>query len=810
MNRKLSLCFFALFQFAVHLFLGDELLAQQENDVSFEKIQKELLSNDFPKKGNLFLHLDGDVYAPGDDIWLSAFTLEAPIANANHTLHVLLVDELNHNPVKSERYLLQNGLATGRFLLPDTLKTGNYSIVAYTDSFLTGIDQPFRSRICVLGEPPKYQINFFGDQVGDSLLLKGKVVQAVHNKQPVLTIDFDVYVNGLKYKTVYQRSDSMGLFSFSLPTNILTQNIEVSGAVVEREKRINFKYPLSFSSGLYIINIYPQGNVLETQQLAKVAFQLKNTMRKGVSENCILLEDGHPVSAAATDTYGFGQFSFIPKAGKHYQIKMDNTEVIPIQEFPKPGNKGWFLRMNTIVSDTLRMEIYVPTLHTECRVVVENGREMLYDARIRLPNGSGRLSLPVKNWNSGLTRIRVFNIDNKQVLINNVFCINGSQTSLQLTTDSPMYHRSSKVKVKLKISDINGLPLSGVFSLSVSSNRVFGSSENTIGRFVLYQRALSEEQRVTQGILPSSSYLLKADKIESMMFMLDNFEYPAVIEPYFKSDARNRSRDGYVLYEEKPLKKPIALLLLGDSKSVITTDAKGNFSFPDSTLVGKAGTKFMLSVIGKSPKGYRLVTENKFKQIEGRLASSHFISEDFQPDELPIELKNAFRFSSANLLNEVTIKGETGKIPKFAAKIDSTGRCYDYVCYLGFLNCRSHGRGTPGQTEAIDGRKYLIDGLTGTEEVLYHCQFSGMPPYIKTIKTISYSEYLPIRNGSNLEQQDQRKRVLFFQPGLQINQKGEAEVDFFTNDKTGEFTIDLQGISGKTVFSKQLKISVRD
>lgn len=95
---------------------------------SFERWVKEM-----PEE-KVFLHLDRDVYAAGETIWVKAYVTLGSFhlpSSLSQTLHLELYDSTNEL-VKRELIYTAEGFSGGQLELPDTLATGVYSVRAYT------------------------------------------------------------------------------------------------------------------------------------------------------------------------------------------------------------------------------------------------------------------------------------------------------------------------------------------------------------------------------------------------------------------------------------------------------------------------------------------------------------------------------------------------------------------------------------------------------------------------------------------------------------------------------------------------------
>jgi hypothetical protein len=136
----------------------------------------------------VYLHTDRDNYYPGDDIWFKAYLIEAidrTLTDHSKNLHVELISP--DSKIISERIIrLENGLGNGDFKLPENLKSGMYTMRAYTN-YMRNFDNRifFRKIITVYSLPDaarelsrgiqndgnKFDISFFpeGGSLTDSV-----------------------------------------------------------------------------------------------------------------------------------------------------------------------------------------------------------------------------------------------------------------------------------------------------------------------------------------------------------------------------------------------------------------------------------------------------------------------------------------------------------------------------------------------------------------------------------------------------------------------------------------------------------------
>ncbi|MCU0456659.1 MAG: hypothetical protein MUE74_10185 [Bacteroidales bacterium] len=82
----------------------------------------------------VYIHTDRNEYVAGEDIWFSAYLVNRKTLNPStqsKILYVTLLNPLNYQMVQ-QRLILENGFAEGHMVIPDSLVSGTYTIMAYT------------------------------------------------------------------------------------------------------------------------------------------------------------------------------------------------------------------------------------------------------------------------------------------------------------------------------------------------------------------------------------------------------------------------------------------------------------------------------------------------------------------------------------------------------------------------------------------------------------------------------------------------------------------------------------------------------
>lgn len=84
---------------------------------------------------SVYLRTSKDIYAAGEDLWFTAFVLDAQtfaLSALDKTLYLQLQQQKNDSIAWQEMYAINNGLSSGQVFLPQMLPEGEYLLKAYT------------------------------------------------------------------------------------------------------------------------------------------------------------------------------------------------------------------------------------------------------------------------------------------------------------------------------------------------------------------------------------------------------------------------------------------------------------------------------------------------------------------------------------------------------------------------------------------------------------------------------------------------------------------------------------------------------
>lgn len=778
------------------LFFPVILCAQQYDDI-MEKVNQQL---HLYGKGDLFLHLDKSMYQAGDKIWFAAYVLDdAGAEDTSGVLHVVLIDDMAQSVITTEKYVLSNGVAAGSIYIADSLQTGTYSVIAYTSRFLMNPsgNRFFRQAVEVTGVKPSCkmevaEVNIVGD---DSLVIIARAVKSAGGLPKNAEIEYSIYGNGKEIAKGKSRINMYGEIKINLPFHHAVQILEMRGKIKEEKETSWFKIPLLWESKDYLIRLLPDAGQLVSGYPSRLFYQLQTTSGQGVSARLGLMEDNMLIHSFESDVYGIGMVTFTPHAGKRYRVVLkEEPERKIYQQFPSIQQTGYVISVpggNVVTGDSITIILNTPENGRTYILTVHNNKEVVGQLAFKLTTGSGRLRLPVAEWPKGVSMISLF--DDKAVLkaqIKILLPIDTSQV-VHVKTDSSYYHTRSKISMRIQVTDKNGNPVQGMFSLSSTFGKAHKESFTDINRFYLLDRFLDD-----QYIYPPLSFLQDSNHL---WFLLNHKNLQAK-SPGLFADYTTTDFDGMVLYNEKKIKKPVRMIIMGPRVGTIETDKEGHFTLPVEMQQANVGEKIFISVGVDKPTGYKIILNKPEEKLNDLLAKQYYPLPVFlRRDQYSVEQREAIQASSVKTLQAVVVKSSITDEGGSFSSYTSSGGCNDYVCQYGILNCSNH----PGQgTRAVEGQRYRTPS-GGT--VIYHCsekerekgEFISPVKPVYLIDTFSVAD-LTVENNL-IAPEILTRTTLFWEPFILTDEKGVATVNIYTNNLKGRFTCILQGLTNDGV-----------
>jgi hypothetical protein len=774
----------------------------------------------------LFLALDKQVYNPNENILFSGYLLDTGSERAHTACHIALIDFARGKILATDQFTMTGPFSTGSLVIPDSLSSGDYVAIGYTNAMVNKDSGVFKQPITIrrAQKEPFHLANvsiFPTPGKPDSLQWHAKVITSYNGIAAGGDFQYSFRSGGRTIQAGTKKIDAFGEVDLLVPASDTIRSHIFLWASVSRNKEVcQLSTTVLLTPRRVMIRYFPESGHLVDGQAAELAISIQRANGMGVNSSGWLYEDSMAVARFQTDLYGFAILQFIPHQGKQYSTRLDHppAESYLSGEFPDIAKTGFTLHIsNAVVRDSLSLSMETTETGGSYKLLIYSTNNFIYAGSVELKKNTGRITLRhTDDWPKGLARLVLLSKDNSPAAERSIY-IAPSGIIASIKVDSSVYHGRSKVQVLVRLTDTSGAPIRGVFSFTSSmAARIHPARFTDISQQMLEDQHLSDQDAVK----PPAGYFT-TDNALDMVLLTGMSSYLSWKGLPTDTSGNNLIKDscdnyGYVLYKEKKPKKPLSLLLMGSPVRMLSTDSEGRYELPDSILIAPLGANPVLTVLGVSDQAnYRIVIKNRYDEFARHVAASLIPSIVLKPDTaVEVIDENEGLSNGVRTLKEVVVKNGGGD-----EDVGIKG-CPDWVCINNVLNCPNH----PTGIKPLVGKEYRYAGrgaglgpqmsITGT--IVYKecmsCRGCGAPDsasFVGTVPAIHRpKEFYKVDSMRFSPDEPAIFSTLFWAPLLVTDDKGEARFYFYTNDIPGRFYNLIQGYSKVGTFRGQAVFSV--
>ena len=742
------------------------------------------LATEYPQE-KIYLHLDRPSYWAGDDIWFKAYLKNTAIPNCN--LYVELLDSAGNVIYKDICWAMQ-GVAYGDFELGDTIPSGMYQIRAYTSWLRNFDEQWFFRRDLVIWN--------LRDKQRESEFQKLKPRQVNVDLMP----EGGTFIEGINNRIAFKVTDENG------------KGLEAEGVVIDKDRN-------------HIVEL-------------KTGF-------KGMGSFEITPQPGKKYMAEMTIAGSIPKTIDLPEAkstGVSIRYNHENTTTIHFEITEQTGNE-----INTNNST------YLLTGQTEGKlcykevIKIIGGKTEININKDNFPTGIVRFTLFDENMLPQCERL-VFVNHHDQITVNitpnKITFKPREKVTLDLMAlgkgNTPVISNLSLSAYPVETTNEAKTYPENIMTSFLLSSELKGKIEEP--GYYFKDDSLSTITALDNVLLTHGYRYFSWEEV------FENKRPEITFQP--NSGIELKGKMISLLFHRPVSGGKVTMITLKSNLSVYEqiTDSLGYFTFP--SLYFMDTIQFLVQ--GRNEKGNR----NIIVEIDKNVSKSPDIAilpvmysygkEDPSKSftwisELSPELRNRkWRLSDTILLGDVNIvarkRNDDGHSrPYFKADfvidvpklIENNGRFSDIEDIIAqSAIARSIGRrarhifvdGIPLELgiripadEWIDKIEYVstavIPGEGYVPAIFYYTKRGGrniekrLSPGIEPVVLVGYSVirnfYSPIYDGSEKqeEKKDDYRNTLYWDPAIETNYKGEAEVSYYNSDQLGKVKIVVEGIT---------------
>ena len=439
----------------------------------------------FPQE-KIYLHTDKPYYITGEKIWFRAYLVDAvthvPFP-ASRYVYVELFNPLD-SLISRVKIRNDNDAYHGYINIPADIPEGDYTIRAYTTFMLNQDAQHFCHKNVRIGDPQSRIIQtttnftFESDKrvivklafsyVGLSLPLVPKAVNISVNDGNSMSVEVDEY--------------GTAVVSFNLPDTLDKRVILLETVATKNPYRQYIRFPKPDDD--FDVSFYPEGGNLLQGTACNVAFKAMKSDSEATNLTGIIYDqDGNEIRTIASDYMGMGNFLLTAEKGKTYHALCTNNKGQSKRfELPEALDYGYTLSVQQAkdyIYFIVLMGAQTSRLHNEeqtGRLRSQNNDLYLLahtrgEVHFADQLDNDRIVIRKDRLPSGVLHIILFDAALNPVSERLVFINNLDQAQVTCQPDQEQCAPRSLVKNQIMVTDSEGQPLTGSFSVSVTSDR---------------------------------------------------------------------------------------------------------------------------------------------------------------------------------------------------------------------------------------------------------------------------------------------------------------------------------------------------
>lgn len=472
----------------------------------------------------VYVQLDRNFYRPGEDIWAKAYVRDAQTLKASEKSGVVYLELIDPQGtvIQKQTLLTNKGGAKGDFTLAENAKGGQYQIKAYTN-WQKNTKEAFVLNVQVqnvvlpnLNMKLDFEQKAYG--AGDEVVARLDLNSL--DKQALVDHDFNfvVSIDGKEIKKSVSQTGEIGraYVRFNLPKELKTNDGLLNVLLEYKGQTESISRSIPIVLGNIDLQFFPEGGQLIGGLPCKVALKAVNEFGKAADiEGQIEDEYGTVIKTFSSYHMGMGNVEFTPIYGKQYIAKITKpTQIKKGYNLPTVQDHGYTIKVLKQYENSLDIAIQ-STNNRELHLVAQQGGKIHFTKTVQTQKGSNLVNIPTKTFPIGITHLTLFNGNQHARAERLVFVNKHKKLNIKVKSNKEKYLPREQVKMDIEVTDENGQPVVGNFSLAVADDNLLTFADDKQGHIL-------------------SSLLLETDlkgEIEEPNFYFDDEQDPKRIQP---------------------------------------------------------------------------------------------------------------------------------------------------------------------------------------------------------------------------------------------------------------------------------------
>ena len=449
----------------------------------------------FPQE-KIYLHIDKPYYISGEKIWFRTYLVDAathyPVSYSRY-VYMELINPLD-SIVTRIKILQDEGAYYGYLLIPDDVPEGDYTMRAYT-AFMQNLDEHYFCTTTIrIGDPQSSAINAEA-QFSFSTGRRVDVVFRFSNitsSSPLIPQSVKVSVNGGRMMNVSVNDDGTANINFNLSAASSERTILLEVVALNNPYRKFFKIPIPNDD--FDVAFYPEGGSLIQGVFCKLAFKSMNSNGQAINISGIVFDQsGTEIQKFESLHLGMGSMVHLAEKGKSYYAVCENEKrQLKRFDLPVAVDRGYMLSVNP-VRDRIHVSVLKPDQQDLSDPVGLPDTYLLAHTRGMVQyvglwdHKKNLLVFQSDLFPSGVVHFILFDAGMNPLSERLFFVNNQNQAQVAYQQDKENFTPRSLVKNRVTLTNNDGAPLDGNFSVAVTSDRevVTDSTTNILTQLLL-------------------------------------------------------------------------------------------------------------------------------------------------------------------------------------------------------------------------------------------------------------------------------------------------------------------------------------
>ena len=460
----------------------------------------------------------------------------------------------------------------------DSLVVWQEQVLLHTDKDVLSPKEHLFFKAYVLTGPEQLRVSASKVLKLELLNEAGSLVDAQYHKIENGAVEGSIAVpKNAKSGKHYLRSYTRWMLNYG-PENFATKEISVIG------KKNN---PAFLDSNEGNIEVFPEGGNIIAGLENKIAINLGGLATAPIP---VLDESGEQVSLVQSFGDGVATFLLKPEADKKYSLQLGNGKR---EALPNIGQTGYAMQVNNLDAKKVVVKISVTEDLKKQDIYLRgkiNGKNY-FESKVDFEkSNSAEIDIPKGNLPNGILKLQLED-EFDQVWATRPLYVDNNQ--LQIKIDRQLGKDGNYLKIK--VTDIEGIPVKTELSVGVGNNSLEKVGEDNYG--------IARNQRFLNDLLALTEQLPKDFALNNDVLLPDEIRYN------FQNGLEFYGR-AYDLDAVPLLNTKIQIVISGEGDAMayeVTTNEEGLFKLSDLQIEGEAAMVFRRAAEDQRDKFVKVV-----------------------------------------------------------------------------------------------------------------------------------------------------------------------------------------------------------